>query len=367
MNSNKEDLGVLLDYEMDLAFGADENDFEVKIQADSHCCKDGYFLYMEGTEYGGVVDSITSNTADNEVVYSGRTWQGILGSKVIMPLVDGEATDDDNGVSQDGSALTVRYGVQATQRGHILTITSLLVSIEGVDSADESLVGRYLVLSGDANSCIQFILDRCNLSELFTTEGTAGVRIHEYQFNRFTDAYTGLCKMLQNAGLVLCFGFMGDKVVLSAMPQRDYSQDEEFDSDLMEFKLQKKYKTVNHLVCLGSGELENRMVVHLYADEEGNISQTQTQFGMDEYTAVYDYSAVESEEELISGGTDKLKELCGQDALTVDFDSDSDIYHIGDKVGAVENITGITIAAFITKKIVTIKNGQITISYKVGE
>jgi hypothetical protein len=32
---------------------------------------------------------------------------------------------------------------------------------------------------------------------------------------------------------------------------------------------------VNHLICLGSGELQNRIVVHLYVDADGNISQTQ--------------------------------------------------------------------------------------------
>lgn len=316
MNSAKEDLGVLLDYEMDMAFGADENDFEVKIQAESHCCEDGYFLYMEGTEYGGIVDGIQSDTASNEVVYTGRTWQGILNSKVLEP--------------DAGQA--------------------------------------YLTVSGEANSIIASLLARVGLDGLFeASSDDSGLVISSYQMNRYIKAYDGIVKMLKTVGGKLLFSFRGGKVILSATVAHDYSQDEEFDSDQMEFKVNKNYKTVNHLVCLGSGELENRMVVHLYADTNGNISQMQTQFGMDEYTDVYDYSAVESEEELISGGTDKLKELWGQDALTVDFDSDSDIYNIGDKVGAVENITGIAIAANITKKIVTIKNGQITISYKVGE
>ena len=40
MNDNKEDLGVLLDYEMDMAFGQDENNFECTINAAAHCCVD---------------------------------------------------------------------------------------------------------------------------------------------------------------------------------------------------------------------------------------------------------------------------------------------------------------------------------------
>jgi hypothetical protein len=50
MNASKEDVGVLMDYELDLAFGADENNFECRIQANSHCCSAGYYLYYEATE-----------------------------------------------------------------------------------------------------------------------------------------------------------------------------------------------------------------------------------------------------------------------------------------------------------------------------
>lgn len=316
MNLSKEDLGVLLDYEMDMAFGSGENDFETKLQAKSHCCKEGYFLYMEGTEYGGIVDNIMSDTTANEVVYSGRTWHGILNSKVLEPDA-GEA---------------------------------------------------YLTVSGEANAVIASLLSRMGLSDLFEASSeNSGLTVSNYQMNRYIKGYDGIMKMLKTVGGKLLFRFNGGKVILSATAIYDYAQDEEFDSDLMEFKLKKKYKTVNHLICLGTGELENRTVIHLYADVDGNISQTQTQFGMDEYTDVYDYSSVESEEELISSGTDYLKSLWGQDELSVAFDDTSDSYNIGDKVGAVENITGLAISAIITKKIVTIKNGQTTISYEVGE
>ena len=92
MNSSKEDVGVLMNYDFDLAFGADENNFECHISSKAHCCDHGYYLYIEGTEYGGIVDDIQVKTEDNEVVYCGRTWHGILGSKVIMPLCEGETS-----------------------------------------------------------------------------------------------------------------------------------------------------------------------------------------------------------------------------------------------------------------------------------
>ena len=311
MNSNMEDVGVLQDYEMDLAFGKDENNFECQISAASHCCESGYFLYFEGTEYGGIIDGVESDTASNEVTYSGRTWQGILNAKVLCP--------------DKGQA--------------------------------------YLVVSGEANSVLSSLLSRLSLTGLFTVDTTdSGITISNYQMNRYITGYDGIVKMLNSANAKLNVKFEDKKVILSAVKKQDYSQNEELDSDLMDFRIKKKTRTVNHLVCLGKGELVDRLVVHLYADAKGNVSQKQTLFGIDEYTAVYDYSSVESEEELIASGTEELKSLWMQDEVSADFDADSDAYDVGDVVGAYDNVTGLYISIEIKKKIVTIKNGQITIS-----
>ena len=316
MNAKKEDLGVLLDYELDLAFGSDENNFECTIQSGSHCCEPGYYLYAEGTEYGGIIDSIANDTDTNDVTYSGRTWHGVLNSKVLQP--------------DSGSA--------------------------------------YLVVSGEANGVIASLISRMSLTNLFEASSEdSGLKVSSYKMNRYIAGYDGIVKMLGSVGGKLNLTFQNGKVVLSAVPVHDYSQDEEFDSALIGFRSKKNFRSVNHLICLGSGELENRMVVHLYADENGNISQTQTQFGMDEYTAVYDYSSIESEEELILNGTAELALLWGQDELHIALDDNSDVYGIGDIVGAYDHITKIAVASAITKKIVTVQDGIITISYEVGE
>lgn len=373
MNAKKEDLGVLLDYELDLAFGSDENNFECTIQSGSHCCEPGYYLYVEGTEYGGIIDSISNDTDTNDVTYSGRTWHGILQSKIILPLQENEEYSGEvstDGIRQEGTQLFIDYGVTATQAGSMLFLDDGVVSgvVVETENASGSLVLKYLVLSGDANACIRFIIDRVGLSDLFkASEYPAGVNIVKYQFHRYTDAYSGLCKMLKSAGLKLKTTFKDGRVVLSAVAAHDYSQDEEFDASLVGFRSRKNFRSANHLVCLGSGELENRMVVHLYADEKGNISQTQTMFGMDEYVAVYDYSSIGSEEELIQSGTAELAALWVQDELRVSLDDNSDVYGIGDIVGAYDQITKIAVSSAITKKIVTVRDGAITISYEVGE
>ena len=316
MNANQEDIGVLQDYELDMAFGQDENNFECTIASASHCCESGFFLYMDGTEYGGIVDGIESHSDTQEVIYSGRTWHGILNSKVLQP-----------------------------------------------DSGE-----AYLTLTGEANAIIGSLLTRMGLSDLFSASSEdSGLTVKNYKMNRYIGGYDGILKMLDSADGKLLFTFGGGKVILSAVPKHDYTQDGEFDSDQVDFTIKKKFKTVNHLICLGSGQLENRTVIHLFADADGKISKTQTQFGMDEYADVFDYPNVESAEELESSGIDELKSRWEPVALSVDFDSDSDSYDVGDIVGAWDNVTLIAVSAVIRKKIVTIRDGQTTISYKVGE
>lgn len=315
MNGSMEDIGVLQNYEFDLAFGADENSFACHIQAADHCCKTGYYLYIEGTEYGGIIDSITSDTDTGEVIYSGRTWHGILNSKIICP-----------------------------------------------DTGKD-----YLVLSGEPHMVLRSLLQRLALTGLFSVSTVStGLTIGSYQMPRYIAGYDGIKKLLATVGCKLLFNFAGGHVVLTAWPKADYT-DTELDSDITSFRVQHTVRAVNHLICLGKGELSNRMVVHLYSDPAGNISQTQSLFGLDEYTAVYDYPNVESASDLMAGGRDRLKELGPGDSMSIDLTADEDIYDIGDLIGAVDNVTGITATAEIKKKVITIQNGQVTISYEVGD
>jgi len=313
MNSSKEDVGVLHDYDFDLAFGSDENDFECRIASNLHCCGASYFLYIEGTEYGGIIDGIKSDTTNEEVVYHGRTWHGILNSKIIEPNA-GEA---------------------------------------------------YLVISGEANSVISSLLTRLHLTDLFEASSEdSGLTISGYKMNRYIGGYDGIIKMLKAVNAKLMIKFQDGKAVLSAEPIQDYTQDGEIDSDLINLNIKQTVNKVNHLICLGQGELEERLVLHIYADADGNISQTQTIFGTAEYSAVYDYSSVESEEELFASGKEKLKELWQQDDIDADINEADDSYDVGDLVGATDHITGIRITVPVTKKIVTIKNGVVAVNIK---
>ena len=321
MNDLKEDIGVLAEYKFDLAFGNDENSFEITTSTNNHVCTPGNIVYIEGTEYGGVIERIRVNTSINELVYCGSTWHGILEHKVIMP----DAGED------------------------------------------------YLRCTGEANSVLSMLISRMGLSALFKASNSdSGILINNYQMNRYIKGYTGIKKMLADAGAKLQINFEVGKsgkdnyVILSAVQAFDYSQDDEFDSSQIDFDIEKNYRPTNHIICLGKGDLKDRQVIHIYATENGEISDTQTQFDLNEVVDIYENANAESLEELRKGGVDMLTELWNTDSLQINLDSEK-CYDIGDIVGAVENTTGIRMAKEIVKKIVTIDKGITKVEYKVGE
>ena len=315
-NAKGEDVGVLKDYTFDLAFGTDENDFELTLDVNQHCCDESYLVYVEGTEYGGIIDGVNIQSSDDKLSYKGRTWHGVLASKIISP--------------DSGKA--------------------------------------YLTVSGEANTVLKSLIQRMGLTDLFTTPNVdSGLVINNYTFDRYVDGYVGIIKMLNSVSGKLKLTFTNGQVITSASPIVDYSQDEQFDNDQVELGIEKTYNTVNHLICLGKGELENRQVVHLYVDAKGNISEKQTFTGLQEVTAVYDYPNVESLDELKKNGTNKLQEYATKGKVQMDFTPEDNIYDIGDIIGAREITTGVFATEKITKKIVTINQGMVNINYKVGE
>jgi hypothetical protein len=314
-NAAREDVGVLLDYSFDLAFGEDENDFELTVDIENNCCDPKAFVYIEGTEYGGIIDGVKVDTEKGNISYVGRTWHGIIGSKVIEP--------------DEGQA--------------------------------------YLIVSGEANELLAMLFERLGLSDLFiASTAPSGLEIKNFRFNRYIDAYSGIIDMLESVSGKLQISFKNGKVTASAVPAIDYSKDEQFDNDQIDFKIERTFTPINHLICLGQGELTERLVMHLYSDETGNISEIQTFFGIDEVERTYEDSSAETLEDLKKNGEKKLKEYFTAGKTDIDFEAESTIYDVGDFVGTKEIITGVFVREKITKKIVTIKKGVTNIKYNVG-
>jgi hypothetical protein len=291
-----------------LAFGADEQDFEIAFS--KPVLTGGELLYIDGTEYGGVVDVITHSTETESVIYKGRTWHGMLAGKIVKPPANAD----------------------------------------------------YYVLSGDANTCIRSLLTKVGLTDVLTGRTTsAGITVN-YQFERFCNAYDGILKMLASADAVLRIERHDGITELWAEPRVTIT--DEADSDLMDFAITDSVRVPNHLVCAGEGELQQRVVVDLYADSSGNVSQTQTQTGVDEIAVLYNYNNADATE-LIAEGTKELQsyQLGGGADLQVNNKGD---WHVGDLIQVRDNNSGLVITSTINKKIVKVKNGVLSVDYEVG-
>lgn len=312
-NAKREDLGVLSTHSFDLSYGATENDFELTLGANEPMLENGACIYIEGTEYGGIVGGIKSKTNSETITYKGRAWYGIINSKVIEP-----------------------------------------------DSGED-----YLTVSGDANTVLAFIVDRLELSGLFAVDDTpSGVYISNYQFPRYCKGYDGIAAMLAQNGGKLKMAWKSRFVHLSAAPVADYT-DSPVDGDIATLTVEQNNDKVNHLICLGKGDLAEREVIHLYADQYGRIGDEQYYTGIDEVVETYENT---NSEDLRSDGIKAFTERRNSDKAEMHIsETDGLSYDIGDIVGAKEYKSGIKVAETVTQKIIRIINGVISTEYKTGK
>ena len=298
------------DFTLDVAFGADENALTLTVEEKSAPAA-GQLVYIDATEYGGVIDQVKRGSgrgATGTVECKGRTWHGILAGKRLLP--------------DSGSG--------------------------------------YLSVSGKAGEVLASLVGRMGLSDLFSAASDDSAV--SFTFERFCDGYSGLKAMAKANGRKVSMRRNGGKVELSLPPVVDYAS--KVDSDLLDFTLTSVHRCVNHLVCAGTGELEDRAVVHFYADAAGNVSHTQSLFGVDEITALYDYSNAD-EEKLEEEGRKKLQEYQTQGSVEVEAHDDIDV-DVGDVISARDNAHGRTVTATVAKKIVKVSRGVATYSYEVG-
>ncbi len=310
--------GAKLDIDVDATM-----DFELVIPAAqyrSDIKKKGR-IFVPGTEYGGMINGRKVNTAENTVTIKGRSWRGYLDKKILKPPA--------------GSA--------------------------------------YKVISGELNTVIAALLAETELTPLFrgSTEDT-GESVTGYQFNRYTTLRKGLKKLLASVGHRLKLTYVQQEggaegyVKVEAVPVSDYSDAIEISQDSrINFIIEENSYQTNHLICLGAGELASRMVVHLYLQEDGSIGTTQFYMGLDDIQEIYDYSSVESEEELIKQGTERLRELTDNQQMQMDVAKIGVEVGIGDIIGGRDYISGTKMSKPVMNKIYKEEDGDVKIDYVV--
>ncbi len=306
-------LDLDLSYESDNRDGV--NDCELTVEDDS--VSYGYYIFSPGTEYGGRVLDLKRKTSNRTKVWYFDTWRRMLGQSIIEPPA-GEA---------------------------------------------------YLTVSGDANVVLGQLFSGRYGGFFHVPDKLSGIEISG-QFDRYTTLLDGCTKLLKEHGakmkITAIQGGANEAfhVQVEAVPIVDYSEEIEYSQDnRVTITLRDKRRGINHLICLGTGELQERMVRHLYVQEDGSIGSTQYYFGLDERVAVHDYPNAEDEAELLKSGKEKLESLMNYKKLDMSVD-DLDL-DIGDVVAGRDRESGMYLAKPIINKVFKRKNGRETITYKV--
>lgn len=304
----------LTDCKLDLSYGRGDNagnDFELTIYDPHVRLQSGSRMWVQGTEYGGIVDHVTDTVTQGvpTLSYRGRTWQGVLVGKILQP----------------------DYGQD------------------------------YLTVSGQTGTVLQQLFARVGLYQLYHADPD-GTNIKSYAFDRYTTAWDGICKMLDQSQRRLRFIADSDTIRVRAEPVKDWNSAQ--DSGMIDFSVGEDWRRTNHMIGLGQGQLKNRQVIHWYADSSGNISQHQSLFGADEITAVYDASS--DEPNALSDNTRKhLQALQGQGTATVTVHDGLQL-GVGDIVHGQDPQTGVTVTANIVRVTVALNGGVMRVSYDVG-
>lgn len=305
--------------DIDIEIGS-ENTFEIEANALSWDGSFGYgkLVYEPGTEHGGIIKDIESSTVTDSIFVRGYTWRGYLAHRIIVP----PAGED------------------------------------------------YKVVSGELNAIIAEVLGS-SLGSLFrVADQSTGVSINSYSFDRYTTAEAGLSKMLNTVGYRLQIRYIqtefGGYVEIGAVEainhvDVDISQDSGMDFSSRDYRM-----GVNHLICLGTGELKDRIVVDLYCDKDGNISRTKSISGLDEIVEIFENTTAE-EEDLITTGTDRFQTLLNYKSFKAQARNIDDInLQLGDTITGRDYITGNVVTKPIISKIVKRTEGLLTVDYRIS-
>lgn len=276
------------------------------------------FIYIMGTEYGGIVGEILTDTTLDYVELKGLTWRGRMAKKIIQPPTGSD---------------------YKTVSGELHTVMKSLIESE--------FDGLFVVSQEDT-----------------------GVNVSNYQFDRYCTLYDGLVKMLKSKWYRLQLSFRREQgepgyLYIEAVPIVDYSNRIELSRDCqLNYTMDDKRDGVNHLIVAGKGELQDRNVLHLYVQEDGSIGTQQYYTGLQEIAEIYENTSTETDE-LWSKSAERLQELMNKKTFRMDVAKLGLDIGIGDIVGGRDYLTGLYMAKPVENIVYELTNDVESRTYKL--
>lgn len=300
----------------------DTRDFELTIPAaawNAEKFAEENRIFVTDEEFGGIIGGKKTDTGENTIVVKGRSWRGLMSKKIIEP----PAGED------------------------------------------------YKTISGELNAILKTMITSAGFGTLFRIPNeSTGVTVTNFQFDRYITLLEGLDKLLASKNYRMQIDYVRQElapgyVLVQAVPVVDHSAEVELSqNNRLQFTFEETKNGVNHLICLGKGELKDRIVQHLYIQKNGTVGTTKYYTGLQEVEDVYDFSSAESEE-LTEKGTEKLLELTNQKQFAMDITKTDINMQIGDVIGGRDYITGMSIKKPIVNKIYTFQDGKAGIEYRL--
>lgn len=319
-DQNLRDICPVMDAGIDIAIG-DENNYEIKVRRDKWRSEYtfGNVFYIKETEYGGIIGEVDTNTAEDTISLLGMTWRGMLDKKIICPPTGSD---------------------YKTVSGELNLILNDLVA--------EHFDDYFVVLQVDT-----------------------GVSVTNYQFDRYCTLLAGINKMLKSVGYRMQIRYIQQErgqpgyIEMSAVPIVDYSKQIELSQDSqLNFTFKNCRNGVNHLICLGKGELQDRQVIDLYVQADGSIGSEPYYTGIREIAATYEDTSSETDE-LEEKGREKLQELMNSTSFSMDVETLNMDVAIGDIIGGRDYLTGLYAKKPIAKKIYKVEDGKTSLEYEI--
>ena len=318
-NENLRELGAIKDANVTADLNGDRT-FSVQI-ARSNWWPELTFsslIYIMGTEYGGIIGEVLTDTTLDYVELKGLSWRGRLAKKIIQPPTGSD----------------------------------------------------YKVVSGELHTVMKSLIEPEFDGLFVVSQEDTGITVSNYQFDRYCTLLDGLTKMLKSKWYRLQLSFRREQgepgyLYIEAVPIVDYSNRIELSRDCqLNYTMDDKRDGVNHLIVTGKGELQDRNILHLYVRENGEIGTEQYYTGLQEVAEVYENTSTETDE-LWSKSEERLQELMNKKTFRMDVAKLGLDIGIGDIVGGRDYLTGMYMAKPVENIVYELTNDVESRTYKL--